>query len=114
MATDDLELLRLYIDDVKTSGSEEPFLSDTKLQSLLDAEGSVEGAAGKAWRIKAAQVSSWYLTNVDGSFLSRDQVFEHCIKMAEHYEHLSGGSDVMVNVGLVGPNAPSEDSSSEF
>ncbi len=114
MTTDDLELLRLYIDDVTPSNGEDPFLSDIKLQSLLDKEGNVEAAAGKAWRIKAAQVSSWYLANVDGAFLSRDQVFDHCMKMAEFYEQVSGTSEIIKNIDLTGPNAVSEEATSEF
>lgn len=104
-------LIRLYTDD--PAGPDE-LVKDSVLQGLWDEMDSIEGVASRVWRIKAATVSEWYLSNIDGSFLSRNQVFEHCLKMAEHYETLGGVSGVFVNVGLTGPNATDEDSSSEF
>lgn len=113
LSDSDRSLLRLYVGD--PAGPDE-VLSDSVLDELYDgpAEGSIEGAAARAWRIKAATVTEWYMTNVDGAFLSRDQVFDHCVKMAGYYEGVSGTSFAMINVGLSGPNAVSEVSSSEF
>ena len=85
----DIALLRLYLAD--PAGAKEVF-TDGKLQILLDKTEDVNAAAAEGWRIKAGSVAEWYQMSVDGATLSRDQVFEHCIKMAEHYEGLGGGN----------------------
>jgi hypothetical protein len=96
MSAADIALLRLYLSD--PAGAKEVF-TDEKLQTLLDnADGDVNSATGAGWRIKAASVADWYQMNVDGAFLSRDQVWFHCIRLAEYYEKISGGS--LVNVKM--------------
>lgn len=112
LSSEDRALLRLYIAD---PASPSAALSDDELDGLNEvAGGSLEGTAARAWRIKAARVADWYLANVDGSFLSRDQVFDHCLKMAQYYEGISGTSYSTENLALTGPNSVSEASSSEF
>jgi len=111
LTDDQIALIRMYTDD---SAGPDEVVHDPELRGLWDLLESVEGVAARVWRIKAAKVSEWYLTNVDGSFLSRNQVFDHCIAMAEYYEKLGGTSDVAVNVGLTGPNAVDDSASSEF
>jgi len=105
------QLIRLYAND--PSGPTE-VVKDAVINELWTEVEVVEAVAARMWRIKAGTVSEWYLTNIDGSFLSRNQVFDHCIAMAEHYETLGGTSGVMVNVGLIGPNAVDSSASSEF
>ena len=111
LSDSDRALIRLYTDD--PSGPDE-VMHDTDLDALWDLTENVEGATAKVWRIKAAKVSDWFLANVDGAFLSRDQVFAHCITMAEFYETQGGTSGVFSNIALIGPNAADEDESSEF
>jgi len=86
----DIALLRLYISD--PPGNNE-FLHDSDLQILLDNnDDGVEAAAADGWRIKAARVAEWYQMTLDGAFLDRGQVFEHCMAMAKHFEETGGGS----------------------
>jgi hypothetical protein len=83
-------LLRLYIAD--PAGTTE-FLHDDTLDTLFSQnEENLFATASEAWRIKAANVADWYLANIDGSFLSRNQVWEHCMAMVDHYGQLSGGA----------------------
>lgn len=105
-------LIRLYSDD--PFGPNEVVHNDV-LESLFTELESVESVVARVWRIKAATVADWYLANVDGSFLSRNQVFDHCNAMAEFYERQSGTSGVIVSVALEAPNAEDETvMSSEF
>lgn len=106
------ELLRLYIADPSDDNNEA--IDDQTLDLIYEqTEGNLAAAAARAWRIKAGTVADWYLANIDGAFLSRDQVFEHCMKMAYMYDTAGGGA-LIVNVGLHGPNWVEEDLSSEF
>lgn len=96
MSDADIALLRLYLAD--PAGANEVF-TNAKLALLLDQnEDDVYAAAADGWRVKAANVSEWYMVNVDGAFLNREQVWEHCIKMAEHYEKIGGGG--LANIPL--------------
>lgn len=105
-------LIRLYSDD--PFGPDEVVHNDV-LESLFEDSESVESVVARVWRIKAATVADWYLANVDGSFLSRNQVFDHCIAMAEFYERQSGTSGSIVSVALTAPNSVDEaTTSSEF
>jgi hypothetical protein len=98
MEATQLALLRLYIAD--PSGNSE-YLHDDTLETLYtQADESIFGAAAEAWRMKAANVADWYLANIDGSFLSRNQVWEHCMAMADHYGKLSGTGVGIVNIEM--------------
>jgi hypothetical protein len=91
-----LDLLRLYIAD--PPGAKE-FFTTARLESLVDGrDGDTNAAAADAWRIKAANVADWYDVMLDGSQLNRDQVWQHCIRMAEYYEDRSGAG--LINVKL--------------
>lgn len=83
-----LALLRLYLND-----RTEPYVfDDTELTDLLDgAGGDVDAAAAEGWKIKAGTVAEWYDVNIDGSALSRSDVFDHCMKMRMQYLSSSGG-----------------------
>jgi len=103
-----IELLRLYVAD---PAGEQEFLHDDQLQTLLDNhDDDVYAAATDAWRMKAADVSAWYRVILDGVFLSREQVFDHCIKMAEHFERLGGGNIVSIEMdsGFQVSSSPAE------
>lgn len=110
LSVQDKELLRLYLND--PAGASEVF-TDAMLQRLYDEAGSLEACAATGWRVKAATVHDWYLVNIDGGFLSRDQVFNHCIKMAETFESSKGGMSQSVEVIMTG-SANDSTSSSEF
>ena len=106
----ELRLLREYIHD--PSGSSQKWDDDKLRDHLTQASGDLQSAAAAIWRIKAATVATWYQASLDGAFMSREQVFDHCIKMAELYESL--GSNQMVNVQLATATSASIEPSSEF
>lgn len=94
-----LALLRLYIAD--PAGNTE-YLHDDTLQTLFSQnEDNLFATAAECWRIKAANVADWYLANIDGSFLSRNQVWEHCMAMVDHYSKIAGGVGTTSGVGLI-------------
>ena len=59
---------------------------------LEDNEGDVYLSAADGWRVKAARVSEWYNTGLDGSFLNRSQAFDHAMKMVTHYQEEGRGA----------------------
>lgn len=88
MTQEQVELLRLYVDD-KSPGE---VFDDPKLEEFItNNEGNLNAAAAKLWAIKAGSVATWYTSSMDGSFLSREQVFDHCMKMADWYGNAGGG-----------------------
>lgn len=92
--TEQLTKLRLFIDD--PAGNNQ-FLEDSVLSGFIaDADDDLSAAASELWKVKAARVSEWYTVNMDGNFMSRDQVFAHCMKMSESYAN----SGSMTNVAL--------------
>lgn len=95
-----VSLLRLYLSDPNPGpAGTTPVFTDNQLTELLTrAEGDVNTAAAEGWRIKAGSVADWYDVSLDGSVLSRDQVWKHCMNMVSTYEALSGGQ--MKNVRL--------------
>lgn len=95
MATaEQLTKLRLFIDD--PAGNTQ-FLDDSVLNVFIeDNEGDLSLAASQLWKIKAARVSEWYTTNLDGSFLSRDQVFTHCMQMSQQFAAAGGMSNIQL------------------
>lgn len=100
MTLSDIQLLRLYLSD--PSREDEVFTS-TKLQDILDRNsGDVNGAAADGWRVKAATVHDWYLSQTDGSLLSRQQVFDHCMSMVEHFSKRSSSDMVSVALDTLG------------
>jgi hypothetical protein len=107
----DRALLRLYLND--PAGANQ-VLDDETLDKIYEEAGeTVAGAAGRGWRIKAARVHDWYMVNLDGAFLNRDQVFKHCIMMAETFEAQGGGAELS-NIQLTGPNADTTAETPEF
>jgi hypothetical protein len=96
MTTTDIELLRLYIAD--PAGQDQVFATTLLADTLDRNSGDVNAAAAEMWGIKAATVADWYLSQTDGALLSRDQVFQHCLKMQTQYKSLSSSS--MVNVRM--------------
>lgn len=100
MTTSEIELVRLYTDD-RDDGTHELFLEDDEVQSIVDgASNDLHTAASRIWGMKAARVHEWYTTSLDGSYLSREQVFDHCLKMAEFHKGYASGELVstrMVN-----------------
>lgn len=92
MTTSDLALLRLYIAD--PAGSDQVFETST-LSDILDRNsGDLNSAASELWGIKAATVADWYMSQTDGALLSRDQVFDHCLKMQKTYKSMSSSQIV--------------------
>jgi hypothetical protein len=94
----DLVKLRLF-----SGATQDPKLTDDELGVLLaqwavrDADGLaptddgwvpthlLAGAIADAWRAKAAAASSRAAFSADGSSFQRDQVFRHCMQMADRY-----------------------------
>lgn len=114
MSVEEVELLRLYIDDRK-DGTEK--FNDTQLQDFIDnASGDLHIAAVEVWSIKAANVSDYYLVNVDGTFLSRNQIFDHCMAMVDFHRANAGGTGAFTTMQSVqlATSDVSSDSSSEF
>ena len=86
-----------------TAASTAPELTDDDLAALLadaareDARGNgptVDGweptydfnwAAAEGWRMKAGAAAALYAVTADGAGFQRNQVFEHCERMAAHY-----------------------------
>jgi hypothetical protein len=95
MATvEQLAKLRLFIDD--PAGNDQLFDDPDLGAFITDAGDDLSQAASELWKVKAARVSEWYTVNMDGNFMSRDQVFAHCLKMSESYAN----SGSMTNVAL--------------
>ena len=91
---EELTRVRLYIND--PAGATQ-FLDDDVLEGFItESAGDLNRAASELWKLKAARVSEWYLVNIDGAFMSRDQAFDHALKMSTFYA--SGGG--MTNVEL--------------
>lgn len=101
MATDaELRTLRLYVDD---PAGDSQFLDDSVLLTFIEAAGgSLNNAASEIWKVKAARVNEWYTVNMDGNFMTRGEVFDHCLKMSASYA--AGGA--MTNVRLTTRNEP--------
>jgi len=47
-------------------------------------------AAAEVWETKAAHASKGYAFTADGATYNRQQVYEHCLRMADRYRNLSG------------------------
>lgn len=89
MTLDSLWLLRLYLDD--TDLTEKPFFDNDTLNHFLEGVGGdVHAAASEGWTVKAGSYFDWYLANIDGAFMSRDQVFKHCMDMADTHRSQGG------------------------
>jgi hypothetical protein len=89
-------LLRLYLAD--PAGNDEYFHDDILDSMFSDNDEDLNAAASSGWRMKAANVAAWYAVNLDGAFLSRQQVWEHCIAMSSHFSSMSGAA--LVNVEM--------------
>lgn len=90
MTLTDVEMLRLFVDD--PAGNDAVFTTPV-LQGILEgANSDIDSAASIVWQMKAARVNEWYLSQTDGALLSRDQVFDHCMKMVEFYGNRSAGT----------------------
>ena len=105
-----LERLRLNLDD-PDNGDTDPFFSDVQLNNLLadTQEDDVNAASATGWLMKAAAVSDWYQATADGASMSRQQVFEHCLRMHQKYEDASSGTLVSVRMEVeheTGNDAP--------
>lgn len=95
MATaEQIEQVRLYIND---PGGATEFLEDSQIGMFIDAQdGDLNRAASELWKVKAARVSEWYLVNIDGAFLSRDQAFDHAMKMSATYASSGGMTNALL------------------
>jgi len=108
----DIELLRLFLAD--PAGNTESFHDDILTTLWDDNSEDVYAAAADGWRIKAGKVAELYAAQIDGSYLSREQIWEHCIRMADHYEKLGGGGMVSVRMDSNAGGYPTAESSSEL
>ncbi len=51
---------------------------------------NLERAAADVWERKAAHAAKGYFFQADGASFHREQVYEHCLKMAAHYRGQGG------------------------
>lgn len=109
ITAEDIALLRLFLAD--PAGANEFFHDDVLEQMWDDNDEDVYSATADGWRMKAANAHELYTAQIDGSLLSRDQIWYHCIRMAEHFDKMSGGS--LANVQMT-TNYDTADTSSEF
>jgi len=99
MSFEPIALLRLYLGDPDLGNGVGDAFTDAQLQDLLSLhDDEVVASAADGWRMKAATVSTWYQATTDGSSLSRHQVFEHCMAMAEVYDARSENQVVSVQL----------------
>lgn len=105
----EITLLRLYIAD--PAGSDAKFPSPTLEAIIENHENDLYAAAAEVWSIRAGDVHEYYMAQIDGSLMSREQVFEHCLMMQKMYEQKAGNK--MTNVAL-DSGFTSEEASSEF
>lgn len=97
--TMDKTLLRTYLHDLTESAVSDDILDQLIGQNPDDFNAVVSGG----WRIKAGTVSDWYDASIDGRVLSRDQVFKHCIKMAELYSSEAGANIKSTRIEVTPP-----------
>lgn len=50
----------------------------------------LNAAAGEVWEKKASHAAKGYAFSADGASFHREQVYDHCLKMAEHYRGKNG------------------------
>lgn len=62
-------------------------------------------AAAEGWAWKAAKVAGNYHFTADGGSFHRDQVLEHCLKMAAHFRALSGAHSIPVQAVGTSPQS---------
>ena len=53
-------------------------------------------AVAEGWRMKAGLVSDRFRFADDGDTYDRDQIFAHCVRMAEHYEAKAAAGGLLV------------------
>ena len=95
----DKSLLRTYLHD-----SNEKAISDAVLDQIIARIGDdFNAVVAEGWRIKAGTVSDWYDASIDGRVLSRDQVFKHCLKMAELYRSEAGANIKSTRIEVTPP-----------
>lgn len=97
---------------VMVASTEEPLLSEDELADLLeqsrrpDADGNnpdaedwqetydLDSAAATGWEWKAGRATPGFSFGEDGQMFSRQQVFDHCMAMADRYRRSSGSATV--------------------
>lgn len=87
---DDLELLRLYLDD-STDSEGNTFFRDDHLAKLIADNVDLYAAAAMGWRIKAARVVEWFNVDLGDAQMSMGQAFRHAIDMAREFQNQSAG-----------------------
>lgn len=56
---------------------------------------NLKAAAAEGWRLKAGKVASHYAISADGASAQRQQMYEHCLRMAEQFSR-GGLSSVLL------------------
>jgi len=88
---DDLELLRLYLDDLPEPETGDVFFRDDQLERFISESADIYGAAAIGWRVKAARVVEWFNVDIDGAEMSMGQAFRHAMDMAKVFRDESTG-----------------------
>lgn len=87
-----MDLLRLYIDDVMPVDGTDPMFSDAELQHVLDqANGNPERAAVEAWRWKAAKFAGLVDVTEGNASRAMSDMQDHAMAMVNHFERSTAG-----------------------
>ncbi len=69
---------------------------DTATPAAWSPTYDLAAAAAEGWRVKAGLVSDRFRFADDGDSYDRDQVFAHCVRMAEQYEKKAAAGGLVV------------------
>jgi hypothetical protein len=98
-----LDLLRLYIDDVKTLDGSDPMFTDAELQgALASCLDNPERAAVEGWRWKAAKYSALVDVTEGNASRAMSDLQDHALSMIRHYEaSRSGPTEGRTRIGSI-------------
>jgi hypothetical protein len=75
---------------------------DTATPAAWSPTFDLAAAAAEGWRMKAGLVSDRFRFGNDGDSYDRDQVFAHCVRMAELYEKKAAAGALVVGAPVGG------------
>lgn len=86
----EVDELRLATNIISTDA---PY-TDEYMLAVIDAAGSVNGAAARIWRQKAAQYAEAVDMSESGSSRKMSQLSAQALTMASHYDELAAGETI--------------------
>lgn len=75
---------------------------DTATPAAWSPTFDLAAAAAEGWRMKAGLVSDRFRFGDDGDSYDRNQVFEHCARMAELYDRKAAGGELVIGAPSAG------------